>query len=384
MKKLCVMILSLLLITLSSLSVATAMKVEDDGSELTPKQHNSEITSRITTYNMHAGIGIDGNYDLDRIANTIRETGADIIGLQEVDVYWGSRSNHENTVKQLAEKLDMDYFFAPIYDLDPSADDDPRRQYGVAVLSKYPILNAANRQITRLSTQDPDPAPRPAPGFLEAQISIDGANVWFYVTHLDYRSDPTVREMQVTDMLEIMSEHNYNILVGDMNAPPEADELKPLFHWFDDAWDVKHEGLGHTYPAESPVQRIDYILTSPRMKVNETVVYPSLASDHLPVSTEVTVVQGNHSLSTSGMQMLVEAFEKNGEFSSADAVHTLKRHLDAVNYYERNNMAEKVVKHLGNLKLLLDYQREKDLISEKAYTALYSDAAYLIGRWENR
>lgn len=384
MKKLCVMILSLFLIMLSSLSVATAKKVEDNGSEPAFQQDNSEITSRITTYNMHAGIGMDGNYDLDRIANTIRETGADIIGLQEVDVHWGSRSNHENTIKQLAEKLNMEYFFAPIYDLDPSADDDPRRQYGVAVLSKYPILNAENRQITRLSTQDSDPAPRPAPGFLEAQINIDGANVWFYVTHLDYRSDPTVREMQVTDMFEIMSEHNYNILVGDMNAPPEADELKPLFNWFDDAWDVKHEGPGHTYPAESPVKRIDYIFTSPRMKVNETIVYPSMASDHLPVSTEVTLVKGNHSLSTRGMQMLIDAFEENGAFSSVEAVHTLKIHLEAVNYYERNNMAEKVVKHLRNFKLLLDYQKENDLISEKAYTTLYSDAAYLIGRWKDR
>lgn len=347
-----------------------------------PQQHSSEINAKVSTYNLQAGMGTDGKYDLDRIANTIRETGADIIGLQEVDVHWGSRSKNENTIKLLAEKLDMAYSFAPIYDLDSAEPGEPRRQFGVAVLSKYPILQAANREIARLSTQDPDPEPKAAPGFLEAKIDVDGAEVWFYVTHLDYRGDPTVREMQVSDMLTIMSEHHYNILVGDMNAPPNATELAPLFNLFNDAWADTHEQLGYTYPTDDPIKRIDYVLTSPRMKVNDTFITKSQASDHLPVTTDITFVRGGHSLSVEGMKALIKTLENQGEISSDDAIHALNMHLTAVQHYEHQQMTEKAVKHLENFNLLLNDQIDKGLMSQDAYSSLKSDVAYLLEKWQ--
>jgi endonuclease/exonuclease/phosphatase family metal-dependent hydrolase len=336
-----------------------------------------EITSKVATYNMAAGMGMDGEYNLDRIADTISETGAEIVGLQEVDVHWGSRSQNENTIEILAEKLDMYYFFAPIYDMDPVEEGDPRRQYGVGVLSEYPILKASNREITRLSTQGDDPVPEMTPGFLEAEIDIDGESVWFYVTHLDYRGDPTVREMQIDDMFEIMSEHNYNILVGDMNARPEADELDPLFSWFDDAWDMNEEP-GYTFPADSPDRRIDYVLTSPRMKVNSAHVTHSTASDHLPVTAEVTFVRGNNSQSIEEVKKLVNTFAEKGEFASAEPVHALNIHMTALSYFEEMSRLDKVIKHLDGLKDLLDHQLNNGLVTERVYNELYSDAEYLI------
>jgi endonuclease/exonuclease/phosphatase family metal-dependent hydrolase len=41
---------------------------------------------KIITYNNRYGLGLDRRYDLDRIADTVRD--ADIIGLQEVDRLW--------------------------------------------------------------------------------------------------------------------------------------------------------------------------------------------------------------------------------------------------------------------------------------------------------
>jgi len=70
--------------------------------------------------------------------------------------------------------LNMHYAFAPIYDFEPTADGAPRRQYGVGVLSKYPILQTTNHSITRLSTQDPNPVPSLSPGFLEVLLNIKG------------------------------------------------------------------------------------------------------------------------------------------------------------------------------------------------------------------
>lgn len=44
------------------------------------------MTMKLVTYNIHYGKGQDGRFDLKRIADAVR--GADIIGLQEVDLYW--------------------------------------------------------------------------------------------------------------------------------------------------------------------------------------------------------------------------------------------------------------------------------------------------------
>lgn len=330
---------------------------------------------------MHAGIGVDGNYNLDRIANTIRESGADIIGLREVDVNWGWRSQYENEIKILADKLNMNHFFAPIYNLDPPSETSPRRQYDVAILSDYPILNAENRKIARLSTQDSNPAPKSAPGFLEAQIHVLGEKVPFYVTHLDYRSDPAVREIQIDDMLNIMSGHNNTILVGDMNATPESAELDPLFQQFEDACAMTHEDSGHTFPSQSPSKRIDYVLTTLGMEVQSADVFQSMVSDHLTVTEDVTFELGTHPFNASGMTALIEYFKEKNEFASDDVVRALKLQT-AVSQYEEKDQAEKVVKHMKGFKLLLDHQRENELISKEAYETIKTDADYLIEDWQ--
>src|SRR5205823_1082208 len=40
---------------------------------------------KVATYNIHRCVGIDGRYDPARIARVLKEIGADIVGLQEVD-----------------------------------------------------------------------------------------------------------------------------------------------------------------------------------------------------------------------------------------------------------------------------------------------------------
>ncbi|QYJ16825.1 hypothetical protein Rxycam_02661 [Rubrobacter xylanophilus DSM 9941] len=258
-----------------------------------PPPPGKAVEVRVMTYNIHAGIGSDGRLDLDRTADVIRDSGAEIVGLQEVDVHWSERSNFEDQAKLLAEKLKMRYFFAPIYSLDPLESGQPRREYGLAILSRYPILHPVNHEITRLSTQDPNPTPKPAPGFPEATLNVRGAKVHFYATHLDYRSEPSVRRMQVEDMLRIMDEDpEPKILVGDFNAEPYAPELAPLWEHFDDAWALKGSGPGHTFPASPPTRRIDYMLVSKRVEVRSVQVLNEPASDHLPVVADLLVSRG--------------------------------------------------------------------------------------------
>jgi endonuclease/exonuclease/phosphatase family metal-dependent hydrolase len=243
---------------------------------------------RVLDYNIHTGIGVDGTLDLARTAEVIRSSGADIVGLQEVDVHWSARSRYVDQARELARLTGMRVFFAPIYDLEPEPGREERRQYGVAVLSRFPIVRAENHHLTRLSTVDPDPVPRPGPGFAEAVVAAPGGPVHVYVTHLDYRADPAVRSMQVADTLRILDQDRpgaRQLLLGDFNAEPAAPELAPLFARMHDA---APDGEP-TYPAEDPVKRIDYVTYSGRLEAVAAEVLPTLASDHRPVLATLDV-----------------------------------------------------------------------------------------------
>ncbi|GAB3439732.1 endonuclease/exonuclease/phosphatase family protein [Phycicoccus ginsengisoli] len=267
------------------------------GAAAPPPTAAPPVVARFATYNIHAGAGSDNVYDLDRTAAAIQALDADVVGLEEADVHWGERSRFEDTVAELGRRLGMRTGFAPIYSLDPLHDGDPRREYGVAVLSRYPVVALENHEITRLSTQDPDPVPAPAPGFLEATIQVRGARTHVYVTHLDYRGDPSVRTAQVADTRRIMAQDPpgaNQVLLGDFNADASAPELAPLWEELDDAWRVAGSRVGEpglTYPASRPVKRIDFVTVrkGTPVTVAEVPSDPGLlaASDHRPVVATV-------------------------------------------------------------------------------------------------
>ncbi|MFZ4162842.1 endonuclease/exonuclease/phosphatase family protein [Streptomyces griseoincarnatus] len=272
---------AVLLAALLSLTATPATAAED----ATPSGSGAPaVPLRVATYNIHAGAGEDQVFDLDRTAAALRDLRADVIGLQEVDVHWGERSDFTDEARALAEKLRMRVFFAPIYDLDPAAEGGERRQYGVAVLSRHPVLHAENHEITRLSTQTPDLVPAPAPGFAEIVISVKGVRTHVYSTHLDYRADPSIHAAQVDDMLGILADgRGPGVLVGDFNAEPSAPELAPLWHTLRDA----APDAGLTYPAIAPQKRIDLITVSDGITVTGARTHATDASDHRPVVADL-------------------------------------------------------------------------------------------------
>lgn len=268
------------------LGAAATLGAAAPGAASADRPAAAAVPLRVATYNIHAGAGQDGVFDLDRTAAAIRGLHADVIGLQEVDVHWGARSGFADEARQLAERLGMRAYFAPIYDLPPAAEHTERRQYGVAVLSRLPVAAAENHEITRLSTQVPDPAPAPAPGFAEVTVRARGTLVHFYATHLDYRTDPAVRRAQVDDMLGILAaDRGPKVLVGDFNAEAGAPELAKLWGPLADA----APNGGRTYPAIDPVSRIDLVTVSPEVTVTGAHEVATEASDHRPVVADLLV-----------------------------------------------------------------------------------------------
>jgi endonuclease/exonuclease/phosphatase family metal-dependent hydrolase len=243
---------------------------------------------RVMSWNIAAGHG-----DLAQIASVIRAVAPDIAALQEVDVHWHERSGFVDQAARLAEATGMQARFAPIYTL-PGATGAPAREYGLAILSRHPILEFRNHVIPRLSTQSAATEPGPLPGFLDAVIGIGNVRVRVFNTHLDYRADPRVRAMQVAAMVDLMKDALMKdasgpvLLAGDFNAPPGATELAPLFQRLHDVW-PPGAGAGFTYPADAPLRRIDYILSSDSVRALSARTIDTPASDHRPVVAELAL-----------------------------------------------------------------------------------------------
>ncbi|QIN85255.1 metal-dependent hydrolase [Rubrobacter tropicus] len=236
---------------------------------------------RVMSYNIHHGEGADGRLDLDRIAGVIRSEKAEVVGLQEVDRFW-RRSDFVDQVDYLAEELDMYAAYGANLDLPPDDPSQPRRRYGTAILSKYPIIESGNTFLPRLGTSEQR-------GLLEALIKVKGAPVRFYNTHLQHNSSEE-RALQVRAIMEHTKDvEGPQILVGDLNALPGAPELAPLYGRYDDAWTLGGEGPGYTIGAENPNRRIDYVFVTPDVAVRSASVPRTLASDHLPVVAELSV-----------------------------------------------------------------------------------------------
>ena len=294
-----------LVVATATATAALPASAELGGANPATGQSIPSVRAVVATYNIHAGAGSDNLYDLDRTAAAIRALDADVVGLEEADVRWGDRSHWEDTVAELGRRLGMRTAFAPIYSLAPPTPGAPRREFGVALLSRHPIVAVENHDLTRLSTQDPNPLPAPAPGFLEATIQIGGARTHVYVTHLDYRGDPTVRRLQVADTVAVLGEDPVGanqVLLGDLNADAGAPELAGLWTRLRDAWAVAptrdgEPGLSH--PAINPTKRIDLVAVSPGIDVVDatTAHDPTLvgASDHRAVAATVLLDQGSES-----------------------------------------------------------------------------------------
>jgi endonuclease/exonuclease/phosphatase family metal-dependent hydrolase len=241
----------------------------------------------LMTYNIHHGVGTDDQLDTERIARLIETEDAEIVGLQEVDRHFDARSEFQDQARLLARRLNMHFAYGANLDLEPLEPGQPRRQYGTAILSDFPILDHENTFLPGFAGSEQR-------GLLEALITVRGTRFRVYNTHLQHNS-PTPESGQAQRQLQvaaILAETSESVglphaLVGDLNARPESSEMQPLLDRFEDAWTLAGQGDGFTIPSTSPTARIDYVLVSPELEVERATVPNSIASDHLPVVAEL-------------------------------------------------------------------------------------------------
>jgi endonuclease/exonuclease/phosphatase family metal-dependent hydrolase len=223
-------------------------------------------TSRILSYNIKHGLGMDGKLDLKRTAETIRKLDPDIVALQEVDLRC-TRSGSVDQMAALGGMLGMHHSFGKFMDYGGG-------EYGLGILSKHPILRSESHRL-------PDGAePRCA---LEIEVEIAGRRTSFVSMHLDWTSED-LRIAQAKALVEKLAARTHPVvLAGDFNATRDSETLR----LFSGRWiALPKSGAAYTSPADIPEAEIDFVLVPKGglwEKLISEVIDERLASDHRPV-----------------------------------------------------------------------------------------------------
>jgi endonuclease/exonuclease/phosphatase family metal-dependent hydrolase len=174
---------------------------------------------KIVSYNIQYGIGLDGKYDVGRIADAVR--GADVIALQEVTRN-NPRNGDRDMVAEIGEAL-PDYFaaYGSNFEVNIGSRLENGRaistsfQLGNMVLSKTPIHLSRNLLLPRSRSLETMNFQR---GALEALIETPLGFIRFYSTHLDHRS-PVERQGQIRFLRQRLL--NYALEGGGLSGVPE-------------------------------------------------------------------------------------------------------------------------------------------------------------------
>ena len=244
-------------------------------------QNNQGQTLKFMTYNIHIGNPPSQPstvVDLDGIADAIKTVDPDFVALQEVDRFTDRSGKDLDQAKKLAELTGMNYqFFKAI--------DRSNGEYGVAILTKYPIIE--HQQVLLPPLPGNQGETRTA-GWIRVELS-DGKDFVFASTHLDHLADEN-REYQSRELLKALKSYQkYPIVLGgdfNMNQSNSVwDLLKVIFH-------VPCTNCAPTHSATKPTTAIDYLLlnhtANEQMKVKSYDTFlETYASDHLPVVMEL-------------------------------------------------------------------------------------------------
>ncbi len=230
------------------------------------------LTLRVLTYNIHHGEGTDGRVDLSRLAGVVTSVHPDLVALQEVD----ARTERTSGVDELAE-------LARLTDLHPAFGktmDYGGGEYGVAVLSRWPLVAAHNDPLPNL----PDHEPRTALT-VEVAVGEGGPRIEFTSTHLDQGRDPENRLAQARYLNErlVRDDDHPTILAGDMNARPDTPVMDVLEARWANPPAADPSPIG---PSGRPRLRVDYVLIRPVTRwrvVESSIVDEAVASDHRPL-----------------------------------------------------------------------------------------------------
>jgi endonuclease/exonuclease/phosphatase family metal-dependent hydrolase len=219
----------------------------------------------VATYNIHHGAGLDDAVDLDRIADVVCSTGAEIMGLQELDEGL-ERSGRSDQARYLAQKLGRETAFFPTLERHGG-------RYGMGILTASAV-ESHFEPLPRRGQEEPR----------GAIVALSGA-LWIVVTHLS--RDRFSRTSQTRALASLVADLDGPVVVmGDFNQGLGA--LTPLLEA-----GLTSDGLFHRTLARGGWRRkgrhIDHILVGGGAVIRRSWTVESDASDHVPLAAEVEI-----------------------------------------------------------------------------------------------
>lgn len=235
---------------------------------LAQKDKEDRTIIKVLTFNIYHGETMNHDFNLDVIANVIKNADADFVAMQEVD-FKTNRAKKYDLVTELAYRTKMIGLFGKAMDYDDG-------EYGEGVLSKYTFFKTRNVALP----YSPGNEPRAA---LEVNTIVDNKDtIAFIATHLDHLDKETDRVKQALKINQVFQNLKYpSILAGDLNATPDSETINILEEMWTPSY--KKDKLLYTYPSDDPKLKIDYIMFYPKERwkvINTTVIADTIASDH--------------------------------------------------------------------------------------------------------
>jgi endonuclease/exonuclease/phosphatase family metal-dependent hydrolase len=235
-------------------------------------QHSRMPILTALSYNIHECVGVDKRRDPRRIASVVKDSGAQIVGLQEVHSD-ASGADELHQMNYLASATGLEAVPGPALE---------RRNghYGNVLLTSGKV-----RAVQKLDLSFSGREPR---GAIDADVEFDGEILRVIVTHLGLL--PSERRFQVRKLLTALSEKRTRVVVvlSDFNEwLPTGRSLR----WI-------HTQLGktalvRTFPSRFPIFALDRIWVSPPAALSELNCFRTpltrVASDHLPLKANIRV-----------------------------------------------------------------------------------------------
>ena len=207
---------------------------------------------KVGLYNIHRGRGVDGQKNLQRIADVLQDV--DVVGLCECEgpLIWG----RPNQCEQLGNLLDSAALFSP------TQKRWGRYDRGNGLLSRLPVSRWYQEPLVDSTGTHPRCV-------LRADLIIEGGEIPIFVTHLSRRID---QEVQLKTVISKFQQYDRAILVGDFNMERASQPLMEIINQSEYCDAI-------TMTSEDYSNRIDWIITK-GVEVVDGGHHPKGASDH--------------------------------------------------------------------------------------------------------
>ena len=252
---------------------------------------------RLATFNLLHGRSLsDGKVHADRVATAVADLNADVLGLQEVD-----RAQPRSGLLDLTA-IAADALGAPVHRFAAavvgtpgetwqpwrSDDDNAHPLYGIALISRWPVLRWQITPLPAAPIRSPVWAPGPAGGLLllkdeprvliAAVIDAPTGAMTVANTHLSFVPGWNIRQLRAA-IRALRALPAPRILLGDLNLP--AAPVRAFTGW-------RTLARRPTYPSPAPRAQLDHILADPhgagRLGAVVQIRTPAVGiSDHRPL-----------------------------------------------------------------------------------------------------